>query len=334
MTLFEVLNTGLIKTLLLIHRHSSRFRLICEEEGGLLRVAYPAFVELRRDALTHGSPEEIGQFYSVIHKATRAIAVFLIQSPTAACMRIYCEQWEAYLASRCPTIPTQHLSLHHFVTFIRTLREAAYLEQVNYEEREHALLPIRDEETYAKAENFLGTFTGPAFYAMMDTDYGAFHGHFSTSQFRGFLRGFGKEQMVWEGLPGAPLLNTEWQLRERTVVQFDINDTSLEYEVTGDPIDDTEFCRASSPPDDGTTCSICASDFEDLESTQSAVVTKCGHYYHFNCLNCWVNRSALPNSNTCPSCRTVLCKRRERVHVSQQNNTRGQDVEEVTESDG
>ena len=160
-----------------------------------------------------------------------------------------------------------------------------------------------------------------------------FHGHFSGSQFRGFLRGFGREEKNWEGTPRFPMLNAEWQLRARTVInQFETNDTALEYEVTGDPIDETKFCQRASSTPDGTTCSICASDFEDLESNETAVVTKCGHYYHFNCLDCWMNRSDLPNSNSCPSCRTILCKRRERVHAPQQANAHSPDAEEVTDT--
>ncbi|KAF1921477.1 hypothetical protein BDU57DRAFT_563431 [Ampelomyces quisqualis] len=331
MSLSQALNSGLVKTLLLVHRHSSRFRAVRQQHCVLLSNAYPAFSELRRDALTYGSPEEIGQFFSVMNKAAQYITVFIIQSPSAAQMWNYCEQWETYIASRCPSIPMLHLHLYQFMVFIRTLREAALIEKPNYEEGEQALLPIRDIESYEKAENFLGFIMGQAFYAMLDSDYGAFHGHFSTRQFRGFLRSFGQEEKVWEGLPGAPMLNVALQLGQQNV-QFETNDTTLEYEVTGEPIHYSEFCQLVSSTPGATTCNICASDIEATHPTETAVVTACGHFFHTVCIDTWVNRSALSNSNTCPSCRTVLCRRRSRVHASDQVDAHNQDMEELADA--
>jgi hypothetical protein len=45
-------------------------------------------------------------------------------------------------------------------------------------------------------------------------------------------------------------------------------------------------------------------------------VTKCGHFFQQTCLDGWVNDSGMDTSNTCPSCRTKLCDRRQRRHVS------------------
>jgi hypothetical protein len=45
-------------------------------------------------------------------------------------------------------------------------------------------------------------------------------------------------------------------------------------------------------------CSICLEDVE--EGTKA---TKCGHYFHKNCLQDW---QARPNGENCPMCRTAL----------------------------
>jgi hypothetical protein len=47
---------------------------------------------------------------------------------------------------------------------------------------------------------------------------------------------------------------------------------------------------------------------------ESAVVTECNYFFYEECLTAWVNSSAMAASNTCPSCRFVLCEPRESVH--------------------
>jgi hypothetical protein len=223
--------------------------------------------------------------------------------------------------------------MYQYMIFLRKMREVAFLEVPNYEEREQALLPITNEASYVRAELFLAPLMGRAFYAMLDAEYDAFHGYFSGRQFRGFLRGFGREEKVWEGedLPGAPMLHVEWQLGHRTV-QFGTNDTALEYEVTGEPIHYSEFCQPALSTLEEATYTICASDIKTDDPTETDVLTKCGHYFHHVCLNTWINRSALPNSNTCPSCRTELCRRRGRAHMSERVDMHDQDMEELTDA--
>lgn len=45
-------------------------------------------------------------------------------------------------------------------------------------------------------------------------------------------------------------------------------------------------------------CVIC---LDGMKSEEEIVATKCGHIYHFDCLNKWIFKS-----NTCPECRSTL----------------------------
>jgi hypothetical protein len=50
-------------------------------------------------------------------------------------------------------------------------------------------------------------------------------------------------------------------------------------------------------------------------SEESAVVTECNYFFYKERSTAWVNSSAIAASNTCPSCKFVLCEPRESVHL-------------------
>jgi hypothetical protein len=69
------------------------------------------------------------------------------------------------------------------------------------------------------------------------------------------------------------------------------------------------------------------------EEDNEIVVTKCGHFFHQVCLDGWVNDPGMEASNTCPSCRTKLCDRRQRRQVSSIEGESGHDGDEAWGSD-
>jgi hypothetical protein len=87
------------------------------------------------------------------------------------------------------------------------------------------------------------------------------------------------------------------------------------YRNIGPPIDTEMFCQSTSTVPTGTVCSICIADVtsDADEADQKPVVTTCGHYFHEQCLDAWVNDSAMSKSHTCPSCRAVMCEARPRI---------------------
>lgn len=103
-------------------------------------------------------------------------------------------------------------------------------------------------------------------------------------------------------------------LPARTMPEFNVDDTEAEYKASGPQVELSKFCRLSESVPERTECLVCMTEIGP--DREQAVVTKCGHLYHEPCLDDWVNKSAMKTSNMCPTCRTVLCKPRERLHAS------------------
>ena len=71
-------------------------------------------------------------------------------------------------------------------------------------------------------------------------------------------------------------------------------------------------------------CSICIEPYI-IDTHRAFRLTACGHVFGKNCLSRWVN-SIARNANTCPQCRTVLCKSNHRtvtIFVCAANNSTG-----------
>jgi hypothetical protein len=59
-------------------------------------------------------------------------------------------------------------------------------------------------------------------------------------------------------------------------------------------------------------CTIC---IEPLGAV-GVKISACGHYFHFRCIQEWLNGTS-PNGNLCPECRTQICAKRRKVrHVA------------------
>lgn len=102
-------------------------------------------------------------------------------------------------------------------------------------------------------------------------------------------------------------------------IELEVDETEIEYEAFGARVELLEFCKlAMLLPTPGTACSICVADFDGKEDVRgnNPVLTVCKHFFHQDCLDKWVNESAMKTSNTCPECRTVLCEPRKRLHAS------------------
>jgi hypothetical protein len=90
-----------------------------------------------------------------------------------------------------------------------------------------------------------------------------------------------------------------------------------DYRPAGNRISMRAFCEYAANVPQETKCSICLSKVTISLNTmgQHPTVTPCKHYFHAKCLDDWVNEAAMSTSNSCPSCRAVLCKAWSRVPV-------------------
>jgi hypothetical protein len=102
-------------------------------------------------------------------------------------------------------------------------------------------------------------------------------------------------------------------------IQYIPDDTPTEYMVVGPKVPLDQFCTPyidTFPPDG--LCVICCYDFTDPDKKDRALVlARCmaKHPFHEDCLDEWVNHSAMENTNRCPYGREMLCEGRKRTHL-------------------
>jgi hypothetical protein len=104
-------------------------------------------------------------------------------------------------------------------------------------------------------------------------------------------------------------------------VQYEPDNTAIEYEATGSAIEESRYSlQYSGPMPAEGECAICYMPFSMVEGGGAAVVARCTarctarHVYHWQCLYEWVNESAMIMGNTCPKDREWLCEPRARRH--------------------
>lgn len=98
---------------------------------------------------------------------------------------------------------------------------------------------------------------------------------------------------------------------------YEPDSTGVEYTPIGPHVPLNEFstpCQDLCAPEDQ--CGICYELLVGLED-RALVCARCQarHPFHEECLNEWVNGSAMPNANTCPLDREFLCEGRGKIHM-------------------
>ncbi|KAH3974312.1 hypothetical protein HBH69_090010 [Parastagonospora nodorum] len=95
-----------------------------------------------------------------------------------------------------------------------------------------------------------------------------------------------------------------------SLVQYETDETNVEYTPLGPHIPLEEFsmpCEDLFAPDDH--CGICNERLIGPVNCELVrAICQARHPFHEDCLNEWVNHSAMPNANTCPLDREVLCE--------------------------
>lgn len=85
--------------------------------------------------------------------------------------------------------------------------------------------------------------------------------------------------------------------REQNVNDEDafINNNVLRLSFNFNVIDPNYFS------DDNDVCSICLTNFKDIEQQERVYRTKCNHFFHKNCIKTWINSNNI-QSYKCPLC--------------------------------
>lgn len=112
------------------------------------------------------------------------------------------------------------------------------------------------------------------------------------------------------------IIRSDQRARQRARADRELrpDESEVEYKPVGRRIPKDSYSHVYRPLP--VTCSICQDEITSEQGEQGVVVsTPCGHLFHAECLDQWVNESAMETSNTCPECRTEICEKRERKHV-------------------
>ena len=264
------------------------------------------FVDLE-NAITGLPSHEVGTLYAVLRKAAWAMTMFMTDNRAEPEMTNACTELQRWVQVRCPNTAIRELSLEALWVLTRKIivqQASRWLRYLEAMENRRDGLP----ETPKQSRRFMLMNHAVAVH-VCDIIFRAtlpqLHHQYSTSEMMGFVRAHRREFLFVDDTCPWPSVD---------MVQYATNDTETEYRAAGERVRPWEFCA---PTEAGgvTECSICMSETLPGFPTQN-VITKCGHVYHWTCLDHWVNESGMKTSNTCPTCRAVMCRPRQRLHAS------------------
>jgi hypothetical protein len=260
--------------------------------------------------------QEVGTLYAVLHKAVMALTMFITENMADIRMDNAIIELQRWIQVRYPSTAIGGSSLEALREFTRMIvsQEAA-----TWPAYATALISRHAPDQTLKQRRMLITGNHVVTMLVCDIIFQAtlpqLRERYSTSEIIGFIRAHRQEYLFLDDTLPWPSVG---------MVQYAVNNTETEYRAAGERIGPWEYCTPTGAASD-TECSICMSKIFPEGSVQTVVVhnvvvqnviTKCGHVFHWACLDGWVNESGMKTSNTCPTCRTAMCRPRQRVHIS------------------
>lgn len=273
-------------------------------------------------------PKGAGLYFSVLHKCTVILAIFLLGSPTPHEVTAFLGDLKYYFSLRCSQAEIDVTAL---VELAGLTREYIQLQCNTVPEYTAALVhlssPDCTDKQICEAWRMTRQLTTRLMLAVFHESLPKLREEYSFKDMLAFTRSFRREGMVDDSdeIPS---------LQYRTI-EYNVDNTEVEYEGVGERIQLSAFCKPLDSVSDKIKCSVCMTETNTAVQDQDsqAVETQCGHVFHKLCLDKWVNESGMKASNTCPSCRTVLCSPRERLHASVEASAmNGSDEEQLLSS--
>jgi hypothetical protein len=266
---------------------------------------FPSMFAVMYDIYSRGEAWEIGYFISAMRASTILLAAFLIQTPTPLQTAGYCEQLRDMVLRYCPDVEVRNLHFGELAVLLQNKLEHRLATEPALRGLLPSLLPLSDLESTVGAMNVIVPITNDVFVFMLKSFVMMFRG--CGMSFRYFMRVGRKftHAEFTDFVPAWPGLGNN-------------RDTLTPRRPVGERIQPEEFYEPKRNISEGTACSVCLEDVkQDGEGSEKApVVTKCGHFFHQDCLDTWVNDSNMETSNLCPTCRGELHAGRRREHAS------------------
>lgn len=278
-------------------------------------------------------PREVGALVSVLHKCVEALVAYIpmveyeFGYSAVDEINIFSKELKDYVARRFRDVDICDLSILELAALVTTMLHLERESNPDYAAaRADAERPGYTQEQFDKLFSMQRRI-------MKRINLALFHGllpklraEYSLRDMVMFTRAYRREDRN---------LDDDFPLLRDDIVELDVDETEAEYKVAGERVKPSAFCKpAKSLPGD-TECSVCLIEFDGTEEAEDElpVLTECGHFFHKVCLDKWVNDSAMKASNTCPSCRKVLCEPRERLHASAEDVLEAQDENDASSSD-
>ena len=274
-----------------------------------IRRQCPCLVATLEAAIKTMPPREVGVLTSILRKSVITLAIFIVQRPTSAQLRSFVAELRCMFVSRCPNVDICDVCLGQMAVCIRTAMLQHGEEYSAYMTALGELRNVQTPEQICRAERLNRKVTTSINIATFQVLLPTLHEEYGLRDIVALSRAYRHEDCRHFSELPLPLVRP---------VEFSVDDTEAEYQTVGERVEPSTFCKPAESITKDTECSICMTEVgrsEQVEDDQP-VITGCGHIFHKLCLDKWVNDSAMQASNTCPSCRTVLCEARQRQHES------------------
>jgi hypothetical protein len=202
--------------------------------------------------------------------------------------------------------------LEELAAALSTLRDRLLAQDARYAVKEEALLPLNTQEAMDQAYVFTYPLAQRVFAAIVDEHQETFHRSYTFREYFRISRAFARDVSDLDGtfIPSLDAMRAQ-------LVQFEPSETEIEYQSTGERVPMRAFCDPARRTEESSTCSVCMADIEREGCSKRIAQAVCKHFFPLKCLDSWVNDSGMPTSNTCPSCRYILCEPRQRAHPTQ-----------------
>ncbi|KAF9699940.1 hypothetical protein EKO04_001954 [Ascochyta lentis] len=269
----------------------------------------PGIFAATTEAVGTLSTREVGTISSVLRKCVLTMAIFMIQEPTTAQISVFNPALRSYVLSRCPNFAISDSSLEEMESFIRTVMRLQCEADPRYARDSAELRRMQTYTDICAAFDLNRTITTRINLAMFHELLPQLHEKYGFKEMVAFTRAYRREDHHRNDRLPLPLL---------TPIEFSIDDTETEYQGVGRRVELANFCKPAKTVSKDAECPVCITEIDSNErgEDEQPVLTKCGHVFHKLCLDKWINDSGMKTSNTCPSCRAILCKPRRRLHAS------------------
>jgi hypothetical protein len=284
------------------------------QERLTIRQACNCLFEVTEEMIDLLSPQDAGTFFSVVHECVECLVVWIgfeLDGPADDHINLFSRQLRDYINTRFPGAAICTTAVRDLAKLVTDALQRARARNPEYAE------VIEQVSQPGWTDDQIQRLFTLHLQLVKRTSRALFRGllpkltiEYSFVEMLAFTSAYRRESRN---------LDDDFPLLRDDLVELEIDETEGEYEAFGARVELLAFCRLAvllPPPE--TACSICVTDFDGKEDVggNHPVLTKCKHFFHWNCLDKWVNESAMKTSNTCPECRTVLCEPRKRLHAS------------------